>query len=208
MTGLWIAAVVLAILFLVGQVRVGVRGEYTAHGITAWIRLGPVHLKVWPRKAAKQKPAREKKEQKPKKESGKETQVPAGGALEYVRELLPLALEAAGQFRQKLQVDHLELVLRAGAHDPADAAMVYGYANAALGGLWLPLTEAFHVKDGRARVELDFESEHTTLYALGAMSIKVGQALWLGLYFGLKGLSKLAAVKGRRSAREKERKAV
>lgn len=208
MTGLWIAAVVLAILFLVGQVRVGVRGEYTAHGITAWIRLGPVHLKVWPRKAAKQKPAREKKEQKPKKESDKETQVPAGGALEYVRELLPLALEAAGQFRQKLQVDHLELVLRAGAHDPADAAMVYGYANAALGGLWLPLTEAFHVKDGRARVELDFESEHTTLYALGAMSIKVGQALWLGLYFGLKGLSKLAAVKGRRSAREKERKAV
>lgn len=208
MTGLWIAAVVLAILFLVGQVRVGVRGEYTAHGITAWIRLGPVHLKVWPRKAAKQKPAREKKEQKPKKESDKETQAPAGGALEYVRELLPLALEAAGQFRQKLQVDHLELVLRAGAHDPADAAMVYGYANAALGGLWLPLTEAFHVKDGRARVELDFESEHTTLYALGAMSIKVGQALWLGLYFGLKGLSKLAAVKGRRSAREKERKAV
>lgn len=208
MTGLWIAAVVLAILFLVGQVRVGVRGEYTAHGITAWIRLGPVHLKVWPRKAAKQKPAREKKEQKPKKESDKETQAPAGGALEYVRELLPLALEAAGQFRQKLQVDHLELVLRAGAHDPADAAMVYGYANAALGGLWLPLTEAFHVKDGRARVELDFESEHTTLYALGAMSIKVGQALWLGLYFGLKGVSKLAAVKGRRSAREKERKAV
>ena len=208
MTGLWIVAVVLAILFLVGQVRVGVRGEYTAHGITAWIRLGPVHLKVWPRKAAKQKPAREKKEQKPKKESDKETQAPAGGALEYVRELLPLALEAAGQFRQKLQVDHLELVLRAGAHDPADAAMVYGYANAALGGLWLPLTEAFHVKDGRARVELDFKSEHTTLYALGAMSIKVGQALWLGLYFGLKGLSKLAAVKGRRSAREKERKAV
>lgn len=208
MTGLWIAAVVLAILFLVGQVRVGVRGEYTARGITAWIRLGPVRLKVWPRKAAKERPAREKKAQKPKQDSHKETPAPAGGALEYVRELLPLALEAAGQFRQKLQVDHLELVLRAGAHDPADAAMVYGYANAALGGLWLPLTEAFHVKDGRARAELDFESEHTTLYALGAMSIKVGQALWLGLYFGLKGLSKLAAVKGRRSAREKERKAV
>lgn len=208
MTGLWIAVGILAILFLVGQVRIGVRGEYTAHGIAAWIRLGPLHLKVWPRKAAKQKPAREKKEQKPKKEAGQKAPAPAGGALEYVRELLPLALEAAGQFRQKLQVDHLELVLRAGAHDPADAAMVYGYANAALGGLWLPLTEAFHVKNGRARVELDFESEYTTLYALGAMSIKVGQALWLGLYFGLKGLSKLAAVKGRRNARGKERKAV
>lgn len=208
MTGLWIAAVVLAVLFLVGQARVGVRGEYTADGIAAWVRLGPLHWKVWPRKVAKQKPAREKKTQKPQKQSPKEASAPSGGALEYVRALLPLALEAAGQFRKKLQVDHLELVLRAGAHDPADAAMVYGYANAALGGLWLPLTEAFHVKDGRARTELDFESEHTTLYAKGAMSIKVGQAFWLGLYFGLKGLSKLTALKGRRSTRETERKAV
>lgn len=207
MTGLWIIAAVLAVLFLVGQVRLGVGGEYSAQGTAAWVRLGPVRLKVWPRKSSPQKHVR-KKSQPPEKPPAQKSQVPAGGALDYARELLPLALEAAGQFRKKLRVDHLELVLRAGAHDPADTAMVYGYANAALGGLWLPLTEAFHVKDGRARVELDFESEHTTLYASGAMSIKVGQALWLGLYFGLKGLSKLAAVKGRRSTREKERKAV
>lgn len=208
MSGLVILAAILAVFFLLGQLRVGVRGEYTAQGAAAWIRLGPVWWKVWPRKPGRKKPVREKKTQKPEKPPAQTAPTPAGGALEYVRELLPLALEAAGQFRKKLRVDQLELVLRAGAHDPADAAMVYGYANAALGTLWLPLTQAFQVKDGRARVELDFESEHTTLYASGAMSIKVGQAVWLGLYFGRKGLSKLAAVKGRRSTSEKERKAV
>ena len=64
------------------------------------------------------------------------------------------------------------------------------------------------MKDGSARVKLEFESAHTTLYARGSMSLKIGQALWLGIYFGLKGLKKLVAVKGRRSIKEKERKAV
>lgn len=208
MTGLLILAVVLAVLFLVGQVRIGLRGEYTAEGLAAWARLGPLSWKLWPRAAKKPSPARTKRKQTPDKGLDKKSPSLSGGALDYARELLPLALEAAGQFRQKLQVNHLKLVLRAGAHDPADAAMVYGYANAALGALWLPLTEAFHVKDGTARVELDFESEHTTLYASGTMSIKMAQALWLGLYFGLKGLRKLAAVKRRHSTKETERKAV
>lgn len=208
MTGFVILAAVLAVLFLIGQVRVGVRGEYTAAGLAAWARLGPMQLKLWPRKAAKPKRSREKQQKKPEKLPDKPSATPSGGALDYARELLPVALEAAGQFRKKLRVDQLELVLRAGAQDPADAAMVYGYANAALGALWQPLTQSFHVKDGRARVELDFEAQQTTLYASGSMSLKIGQALWLGLYFGRKALSRLSAVKGRRSTKDKERKAV
>lgn len=207
MTGFVILAAVLAVLLLVGQVRVGVRGEYTAAGLTAWARLGPIRLKLWPRKAEKPKRSPEKRPPKPEKIPNK-TPAPSGGALDYARELIPVALEAAGQFRKKLQVDQLELVLRAGARDPADAAMVYGYANAALRALWQPLTQSFHVKDGRARVELDFEAQQTTLYASGSMSLKIGQALWLGLYFGLKALSRLSAVKERRSTKDKERKAV
>ena len=208
MRGPIILAAVLAVLLLLGQVRVGLRGEYGAAGLTTWARLGPVTLKIWPLRKKKRTGERKEKPSKPAKEAGKDKGTPRGGALDYARELIPLAVEAAGRFREKLRVDRLELVVKAGAHDPADAAAVYGCANAALGALWLPLTESFHVKDGTARVELDFESEHTTLYASGAMSIKVGQALWLGLCFGLKGISKLSAVKGRRNTKDKERKAV
>ena len=206
MSGLVILAAVLAVLLLLGQVRIGLQGEYTASGPAAWARLGPISLKLWPRKKKKRKEV-QRKTQKPAQSSQKSTPA-AGGSLDYARELVPLALEAAGQFRQKLRIDRLELVVKAGARDPADAAMVYGCANAALGALWLPLTNSFHVKDGTARAELDFQSDGTTVYAVGAMSLKVGQALRLGLYFGLKGISKLSAVKGRRNTKDKERKAV
>lgn len=203
----WMILLALAVLLLMmGQIRVGAGGSYSQAGLTAWARLGPVRLKLWPRK---EKPAGKKaKPAKPPKASPEKESTPPGGALDYARELVPLALEAAGQFRKKLRVDHLELEVRAGARDPADAAMAYGCANAALGALWLPLNEAFSIKDGSARVKLEFESETTTVYAAGSLSLKLGQVLWLGVYFGLKGLKKLAAVKGRRSTKDKERKAV
>ena len=53
-----------------------------------------------------------------------------------------------------------------------------------------------------------WDERMTTVSAMGAMSLKIGQALWLGLYFGLKGLKKVIAVKGRRGTKDKERKAV
>ena len=176
MKGLVILGCVLLCLVLLMQVRVGVQGEYGEAGPRAWARLGPVRLRLWPRSRKRQPGKREAKPTKPPKEKEKPEEISKGGALDYARELLPLALDAAGQFRKKLRVDRLELVLRAGATDPADAAMVYGCANAALGALWCPL--------------------------------KIGQALWLGLYFGLKGLKKVIAVKGRRGTKDKERKAV
>ena len=40
---------VLLLLALLGQVRVGVRGEYGPAGPGAWLRLGPVRLTLWPR---------------------------------------------------------------------------------------------------------------------------------------------------------------
>lgn len=206
MSGLVILAAALAVLLLLGQVRIGLRGEYTASGPAAWARLGPICLKLWPRKEKKE--TAPKKTKKPAKPPKKSVPAAAGGSLDYARELVPLALEAAGRFRQKLRIDRLELVVKAGARDPADAAMVYGYANAALGALWLPLTNSFQVKDVEARTEIDFEADQTTVYAKGAMSLKVGQALRLGLYFGLKALNRISAVRGRRSTKDKERKAV
>lgn len=133
----------------------------------------------------------------------------AGDVLAYAKALLPLILEAAGQFRRKLRVDTLELELRIGARDPGDAALRYGQASAALGAVWLALTEAFHVKNGRATVLPDFELESVSLSGRAELSLKVGQILRLGLYFGLRGLKKLIKVrKERGNMRKPLRKAV
>ena len=112
-----------------------------------------------------------------------------GEVLELMKELLPLALEAAGCFRRRLRVDQLELKLTIGAADPGDAAIRYGQANALLGSIWQPLTEAFHVEEGRARVEVDFTAAAPVLTGQVSLSLKLYQLLWLGLHFGLRALS-------------------
>ena len=104
-------------------------------------------------------------------------------------------------------MDKLELELTVSAPDPADAALRYGQANAALGCAWGALLSAFEVKDGRAAVKLDLEAGESALYALASLSLKVGQALWLGVYFGIKALRTLLAVRRQRRREDLERKA-
>lgn len=216
MTGLYVLAALVLVLFLIGQVRVGGQVEYSREGLTAWVRAGAFLIQVFPwnrpkkeKKAKKEKP---KKKEKKKKEPAHEEKPPApslvqkaGGALEYAQALLPIALQAAGQFQRKLQVDTLDLTLTVGGDDPADIALLYGRANAVLGSLWDPLVRTFHVKKGRARAEVDFQAAGTTLYAKASLSLKIGQILWLGLFFGLRTLRAALAV--RKEQKNKKRKA-
>jgi hypothetical protein len=108
----------------------------------------------------------------------------------------------------ELQIDTLRLHLVAGASDPADAAQVYGTASAALGALWEPLTRAFDVKDGHAKVDLDFESDRMTVWAAASLSIKIGQIIWLAVYFGIWALVRFLKERKRQKNEKKLRKAV
>lgn len=207
MSGWVIFGVVLLILFLLGQVRAGAGVEYSRTGFLVRARLGLFRLTVFPRprkdKVEKKKKPPKKKKEKPREDAPK----PKGGTLGLARELLPLALEAAGCFKRKLVVDRLELRVTAGASDPSDAAFAYGQANAALGALWRHLTESFHVKSGRAHVEVDFDQTSITLNALAELSLKIWQVLWLGLYFGVRTLVKFIRYRRQQKIKQ-ERKAV
>ena len=185
---------VLIVLFLIGQIRVGCKAAYDQNGVQVWVRLAAFHIQILPLKKtnAERNP---KKEKNPKaKKAGKPKEpVPMkekiGGALGYLQALLPVILDAVKYFTKKLQIDMLHLRLIAGSSDPADAASVYGKANAVLGALWYPLTNAFDVKDGYAKVDLDFDAQQMTVCATAALSLKIGQILWFALYFGFRALT-------------------
>ncbi len=213
MKALFVLAVLVLILLLLGQVRVGGRAEFNEKGFFLWIRLGRFKLKILPAGPKEEKigkPKKPKKEKEPKKPKKEKPPTPLpekiGGALEYAQALLPVALEAAKGMWRGLRVDVLELELTAGGGDPADTAMLYGQANAALGALWHPLTRAFHVKDGTARVKLDFDAPGTTVYGQAALSVKIGTLVWIGLGAGWKALFGVLAA--RKRLKRKRRKAV
>ena len=201
---------VLIALFLIGQIRVGCKAEYDQDGVQVFIRIASFHIRVFPLKKKsgdkKKKAKKTKKEKKPKEPVPMQEKI--GGALGYVQELLPVLLKAVGYFFKKLQIDTLHLRLTAGSSDPADAAMVYGKASAALGALWYPLTQALDVKDGYAKIDLDFNAEKMTVWAAAALSIKIGQILWLVLYFGIWTLVRFLRERKRQKNDKKLRKAV
>ena len=202
----------LIVLFLIGQIRVGCKAAYDHDGVQVWVRFGRIYVRVFPlKKTEKQKPEKKKR---PKKVKKKKEKPPAtvgekvGGALGYAQSLLPVLLDAVKYFTRKLQIDKLHMTLVAGSSDPADAAMVYGNASAALGALWYPLTNAFDVKDGYAKVDLDFEAQHMTLCAIASLSLKIGQILWFAVYFGIRALVTFLRERKRQKNDKKLRKAV
>ena len=208
MTAPFILLAVLLALVLLGQVRLGAGGEYGPAGPRAWLQIGPARIPLWPRKQeARKKPAPQKKGTHPAGggKEGRRAALRAG--LDYLRALLPVALEAAGQFRRKLRVDQLFLEARIASDDPAGAAAAYGYASAALGALWGPLNEAFQIRDGTVRVLPDLEGGTSSLEGRVSLSLTLAQLLRLGLHFGYKGLRAFLTVKGAHS-RARQRKAV
>lgn len=228
--------IILLILFLIGQIRVGIRLELRENILSLWARFGAFRIRGLPRpekSKSEQKPRKEKKPRKAKKPDSKPAETadkpqpaekPAGPAkekkpggdlmdkvdmgLDYARSLLPIALELGKHFFHRLRIDSLHMVLTVGGPDPADAVMLYGRANAALGALWYPLTEAFRIEDGTARVAVNFEAAKPDLFLQAALSLKIGQILWIGLYFGLKGLCTFLSVRSRQKKKAETRKAV
>ena len=202
-----------AVLLVLGQIPLGCSVEYSAQGPRVWVHVGVLKICVFPMKKKKSE-VKPKKTQKKKKQKKTVQQEPVstiqklGGALAYAQQLLPLVLQALGRFKKKLKMDVLRLELISGAIDPADAAIRYGQASAALGALWYPLTEALDVRDGYARVVPDFESNDMRVYAYGKLTIKLGQILWIGVYFGLRGFIAFLSVRKQLKNEQKQRKAV
>lgn len=225
--------IILLILFLIGQIRVGIKAELCEKKVSLWVRVRKTYVKVLPTKGKPDKASmkstvktaenvetrqsdvaqesthsqKEMEQNVPAEESFSALSDKLDMGLDYARRLLPIVLDLAKHFLHKLRIDTLCMILTVGNPDPADAAMLYGRANAALGALWYPLTNAFDVKDGSARVNLDFDATKTELYAQTALSLKIGQIVWIVLYFGLRCLRVFLSIRSQKKKMTETRKA-
>lgn len=166
-------------------------------GLTAWVRLGPKKLVLYPmkpkpekkpqKKPKPQKPPKPRKEKPPKPKTSLGSKLREGKLLADI--FVPIALEAAKGFFYKLQIDVLELYIHVGAYDPADGAVLYGRANALAAAVWLPLNQAFRIREGRVRVDWAPLAEKLVCAGQLALSLRIGEILWIGLRFGVKALA-------------------
>lgn len=187
MTALKVTAIVLLLLFLMGQLRVGGAGEYSAEGVFAWVKLGPFRIRAFPRKEKKGKKPQKAKKGPPKPEGAAEQPPKQGGAVEQVRRYLPLVCEAAGELKRRIRIDRLLLDYTAsGKEDAAAAAMNFGLTNAAVGIILSLFEQNFDVKDHRVRTAVDFNTESPRLYVYAAISARLGQLCAFALRFGWK----------------------
>ena len=176
------AALILAALLLLGQIRFGAQVLYSSAGVTLKLKIGPVKITLLPQKEKKRP---EKKPKKPKKAA----EGPPLGPEEIialVKQALPVALEAAGRLKRKIRVDRLYLDVAVGGEDPAAAATAYGGLNAAIGMIWPVVEQNLHVKERRIRTRADFLETRTRVDLDAAATLTVGQALALAFWLAPK----------------------
>lgn len=181
-----VAATILLVLFLLGSIRVGGGGEYSAEGAQAWARVGPFRIRLFPVKREKSKVKKPKKAKRaqPKAEKPQEEKQKRGGALASVKEYLPLICEAAGALKRRIRIDELLLDYTvAGKDDAASAAMSFGYSNAAVGMILALFEQNFDVKERRVRTAVDFNADSPKIYVYAAISARLGQLVSFALRF-------------------------
>jgi hypothetical protein len=201
---------IVLLLFLIGQIRLGGRVEYSQEGVTAWVRVCGISKQLFPKptltrsqeekaaekKRKKEEKAQRKKEAKAKKSSEKKktagpeekTKKKTGGSLELVRELLPVVIQALGGLKKRIRIDRLIVHYVAGGTDAAQVAISYGKLSAGAAGIVALLDNNFKVKRQEVTMDVNFLAESPTIYLDAGLSLTVGQILYLAVRYGIASL--------------------
>lgn len=201
---LLVLGIVVLALVLVSLIRVGVRVQYAQKRLEVRLLAGPARITLFPRPARKPKKPKKAKPAKAKKPKQKPRSV--GEILELVKQLLPVALEAAGQLKRKIRIDAFSLDVVVSSADPARAAVDYGRLNGAVGMFWPLVEQNFKVKEWRIRTNVDFTTEHPSVSLETAATLTIGQIVALGVPLALKVLPILSPSKNGKSSRQQTQK--
>ena len=205
----WLIA--LLILFLLAILPLGVSVIYNADGPLIRVVAGILKIKVFPgKKKDPDRPPKEKKKKEKKskdiskKNADKKTAVKKqdskkGGSVTDFIPFVQLAFDFLVDFRNKLRLNCLELNVIMAGGDPADLAINYGKAWAALGNLWPKLETWFVIRKRDVQIQCDFEGSETTVYARLDLTITLGRLLSLVFRYAIRGLKEFLKFRKKRN---------
>lgn len=191
--------VILAVLVLIGCIPVGVDAAYGEGGVLLSAKISFFRLQILPAKPKKSKKPKKPKKSRQQKQAAAPSAAPDApaaeaapqkklalpGGLRGILRLVNLALSTLGDLRRKLRVEELTLHVTFAGDDPADAALHYGQAWAAVGALMPALDRLFVIKKRDIFPILDYNREQMSVDAHLILTITIGRALALGLKAGL-----------------------
>lgn len=199
-----VLGIILLVLLALSLLPLGVRVRYDKDALSVFVRLWFIPIRILPAKGKKDKA--KKKEKKPKEApEGEAPPAKKGGKLDAVRAVLPLVKPALLGVKKRLTIRELELFVTWAASDPADAAVGYGYAQAALGTLWAVVDQSFKVKKSRLGCSVDFDASSPTVYADATLTMRLGQIVTLVIPLAVRFLSNSARIKRARTEKTNER---
>ena len=214
MVGWIILGVVVGLIVLVLCLRVGVvirLGEELQ--VTACI--GPKKLRLVPppeRKPKKKKPEKAVQPSVAEKHEKKtlDMQLTAGDIRAGLRAVWQSIQGTLRRVGRRIRIDPLELCFVFGDDDPAAAAELYGWANAAMWTVMPRLEEAVHMPSPHIHMEVDFQAAATRVSGEIGASFRIGDLLVIGwaaarplLRFGLPLLKRQRAAAKAKAAGEK-----
>lgn len=182
---LWILLIIAALIVLLLTVPFGVHAAYIGGELRLDARLLWFNIPLIPGRERKKRPEKKRKKERPAKEekaAGEEEKerkkkgLPAIDRSELAP-LLRLALKTLDRFRKKFTVNRLMIHFIAAAEDPYDAAMMYGYANAAAGIIGGLSERGWDIRSRDIQTAVDFESTEPAVDAEITVTISLGRML-------------------------------
>ncbi|MCQ2443770.1 MAG: DUF2953 domain-containing protein [Oscillospiraceae bacterium] len=233
-TGTIVLIVILILLVLLWNMKLGGRVEYGEEGVRVQIRLGLIYYTVFPRpkKEKKKKPQKAKKKKKPKKkpaapkeEKPKESALKkvlkntkkyagqaedyfsggSGGELGVILDAIPELFAILGDTIHRLIIDELTLHYTIpGRHDAAGAAMQYGIIHSTGGAVWELLEHNFTIRDRSVGAWVDFQEEVAKVWIRVNLAYKFGDLIIIAFHVLKEGIKVLI---GWRKATKQSKKA-
>lgn len=171
------------VLLVIALLPLGVSLRYDETGFWVFLKVFLLKFQLFPSKKEKKPKPKKPKKGKPKQADDHPKK---GGSLALVKACLPLVKPALQGIRKRLTIKHLELYVVWAASDPADAALTYGCANAALGAIWPLFYQNFKIRNHSLGIDVDFDAAEPTIYANVELTMNVFQILTLALPLGIK----------------------
>ena len=201
----------LAILVLLGSMPLGLRLRYDAGGAEAVLLVGMFRLGLYPMSdrlyRLLHRPKKQKAQPVPQTPTAPPQPPPPkkpGGDWKRFLPLLQTGLDFLGDLRRKLRVNNLTFRFLMAGDDPADLAVYYGRAWAAVGCLMPQLDRAFVVKKRDVQVECDFVGNETRVVFAMDLTITLGRLLGLVIRYGIRILKQFLDMKKKKAVQVNE----